>query len=82
MSILKSIAARTAAALRLLATGESKRTRPEIPELKHAPAAPADKARPYNIMVLGADGELVSKPATAEEALAYTNGGRAWRRIG
>ena len=77
MSVLKSIAARTAAALRKLATGD--------PNAQVAPAppadAPADAAKPFRIAILQPDGSLKSVPATAAELDAYVNAGRAWRRI-
>ena len=59
----------------------------------NAPAAPAQtlsnklmkaitpEAKPYRIMVRGADGELISTPATREEMLAYCNRDSTWRRI-
>lgn len=80
MSLLKSIAARTSAALRKLAAKAQPSAK--LPEVSQAaPAAPADAAKKYRIAVRGADGELVSKLVTREEFDAYIGNDRTWRRI-
>jgi hypothetical protein len=40
----------------------------------------SDTAKPYRIVVRGVDG-FVSKPATAEEAIAYANDNITWRHL-
>jgi len=44
-------------------------------------AKPEPEPKPYRIMVRGADGNLVSKSVTAQEALEYLNRDSQWRRI-
>jgi hypothetical protein len=77
MSAFKQFAERTAAALRKLAAKEPKAQDALAP----VAAAPADKARPFMIVIRQPDGNLKSVPATAAELDAYLNNDRTWRRI-
>ena len=67
---------------RLLGRGKpaSERTKALNAPVADAPAAPTE-AKPFRIWVRGADGNLVSKPATAAETLDYANRDSTWRRI-
>lgn len=82
MSVFKSIAARTSAALRKLAREPKAQAAPAETLSGKLLKAITPAPKPYRIAIRQPDGSLKSVPATAEEAVAYCNGPRTWRRIG